>query len=286
LATSACASASAQPSASTPAAASGLVIRGTSCSDACTATAGTTILDDGRIIWENAVQQVRASILTDAALERVRGDLAAVPALGESGSFSARLRPGRTANPHGVGFHQFELGEGADRIVVTTVDPGSFADQPDAWIIPPEAFELTALAQRLGDPAAWLGPDAFSEPVGPFVPTGYLVKIVPYPEIGVTGSNVDVDDVTWPFAGPIELVGEPLPGEPGEPVDRCLLLDAATGRDLLAAEAAAGAVRNIDEWGSTVVYDWARGGGWVDVSLVPLLPHQTGPCTELVAESP
>src|SRR5829696_7114920 len=50
----------------------GLVIRRISCSDTCGPAAGTTILDDGRIMWENALGQVRESRLTEDALEQVR----------------------------------------------------------------------------------------------------------------------------------------------------------------------------------------------------------------------
>ena len=72
------------------------------------------------------------------------------------------------------------------------------------------------------------------------MPEGYLVTIVPFPEIGVTGSNVDVDDVDWPWPGPIEQAGQPMLSEDGESIDRCLRIDRATGAVLLAAEAAAG----------------------------------------------
>ena len=263
-----------------------LVIRRTSCSDTCGPTAGTTILGDGRIIWENAVGQVRESRLTDAGLEQVRSEIGRIEALRESADFSARPRPGAQPTPHGVGVHQFEIGSAPDRIVVSTIDPSSLADEASLWIIPPEAFELTAFAQRLGDPAAWLGEAAFAEAVRPFVPDAYLLTIVPFPEIGVTGTNVDVDDVDWPFTGPIEQAGEPMLSEDGESIDRCLLIDRATGAALLAAEAAAGAVRSLEPWESVVVYDWRRGSGWVDVKLLPLLPHQAGSCTEIAAEVP
>ncbi|HUQ42858.1 MAG TPA: hypothetical protein VM451_00400 [Candidatus Limnocylindria bacterium] len=263
-----------------------LVIRATSCSDTCGPTAGTTILGDGRIIWENAVGQVRESHLTDAALEQVRREIGELEALRVSAEFSASPRPGAQPTPHGVAVHQFEIGSEPDRIVVSTIDPGSLADEASLWIIPQEAFELTAFAHRLGDPAAWLGEAAFSEAVRPFVPEGYLVTIVPFPEIGVTGSNVDVDDVDWPFAGPIEAAGAPMLSDDGESIDRCLLIDRASGAALLAAEAAAGAVRSLEPWESVVVYDWRRGSGWVDVRLLPLLPHQAGSCVEIAAEVP
>lgn len=273
------------PTASPPApslqTASTLLLRRTSCDDACGSSAGTVILDDGRIIWGDQDARVLESHLTDAALAEVREEIAGIEALRSSGSYTATLRPGAEPTPRGVGSHSFELGAGDAGVHVSTIDAESFGDEADLWVIPQEARELSAFAARLQDPVAWLGQTAFIGGIRAYEPASYLVTITTLPGIGALESGPNVDDVAWPFGGPIEQRGEPLPAEPGETPDRCLLLDQSTADELFAAETAAGASRNRIPWLSTVVYDWPRGDGWVEVTLLPLLPHEQGSCVEL-----
>jgi hypothetical protein len=263
--------------------AAALVLRLRSCGDTCGPSAGTVILDDGRIIWEDRDLDVVASRLTADGLAKVRAAIEAEPGLQQDGNYQAQLRPGFEPIGHGAGSHLFEVGEGDDAVVVTTVEPSSFADQPQAWIIPDESRELAALAAQIADPVAWLGADAFAEAARPYQAPGYVLLVDVFPAFGEIGAGVDVDAVAWPFDAPIEQVGDPLPAEPGELAGRCLLLDRTNGAALLSAETAAGATRDLRPWLSTVEYDWARGDGWVDVSLLPVLPHQSGTCVEIAA---
>lgn len=144
--------------------------------------------------------------------------------------------------------------------------------------------ELTELAHQLVDPLAWLGLDAFTEPIRPYQATTFLVEIHLYPTTG-GGSIPDIDDVRWPFGEPIERVGVPFEAG-GDPESRCLLIDAATASQTVVAEQIAGVQRKIRDWSSPIGYEWPRVGGFVTVTLTHLLPYESGTCAELATTMP
>jgi hypothetical protein len=264
-----------------------LLIRLVSCGDACTVSAGTTILADGRAIWgsDDDSGRVLEARLTGAGLARVRAAIAGRPELAADGDFRARLRPGGVAIPHGLGSLRYELGKGDSRTVVTTWDAGSLADQRDQWLVPPEMDALTAFGRRLRDPVAWLGADAFAGPPQAYASTQSLVVIDLFADVGKSGSfPADVDDVDWPFGTPVEAAGEPVAGDNGV-ATRCLILDADASAAMRRAERAAGAHRPLGAWFSTAEYDWRRSDGFVEVSVRQLLPYETGSCRDLVEPS-
>ena len=218
-----------------------------------------------------------------AALQRVRDELDATGVLDADGGYPAQLRPGAEPVARGLTLHRFERDLGDRRIVITSGDTGDFVDEPDLWIIPPEMPILTALAQRLRDPLAWLRPDAFAEPVSPYHADRYVVVIDLFPGSGADGLDVDVDDVDWPIGTPIESVGEPLdPVEEGLE-SRCLIIDRALAEQLARAESLSGVgVRDLAQWGASLEYGWARASGAVTITTIPLLPHETGSCAEIL----
>lgn len=268
-------------------AAGNLLLRLTSCDDVCGPVAGTTLLGDGRMIWQAADGRLVEGRLGASGLAAARAEIEGTPALATDGAWAATLRPGAEPNAHGVGIHRFDVVWATGPVVVTSWDPASLADQPAAWDIPEEMRTLGALAAKLGNPVAWLGADAFDVLPMPYVPARHLVVIDLYPDVGDAGDFVaDVDDVDWPFGGPIEAAGEPIgPGEDGLP-PRCLILDAERAAALRAVETAAGASRDLALWLTANVYDWRRADGFVQVTVIPLLPHETGPCADLVLSPP
>ena len=268
------------PTATDAPAPTGLVVRLTTCSHTCGPTPGTTVLDDGRIIWENLENRAIESHLTPEALQRVI-DTLAIPELEADADYQAELRPGAEPVGRGAALHRLEVLRADRRVVVTFGDPASYADEPDLWIIPPEMAVLGALANQLRDPVAWLGQASFAEDPHAYEPDRYLVLIDLFPEVGDDlGFDVDVDDVDWPFGGPIEGAGEPVEAAGGLG-SRCLLIDAALTDDVTAAEEAAGARRLRRLWLSTVEYRWQRADGFVQVSIVPVLPYEQGSCIDL-----
>ncbi len=281
---------SAEPSSdASPDAATGrLLLRLTTCSHACGSTPGTTFLDDGRLLWEaiDGSGQVLEAHLTEAGVATVRAAIEATPALAADGDYRATLRPGAEPIPHGVNSYRFDVEWAAGPVLVTSWDPASLSDQVELWIFPPELAELADLATRLADPVTWLGEDAFVGPPAPYVPTGLLVRVDLYPDIGdIGGTAADVDDVEWPFTQPIEAAGEPIGGE-DVPAPRCVVLDAAGALALRGAESAAGVSRDARLWETVVDYGWERADGFVQVTVRQLLPHLTGSCRELLLDAP
>ncbi len=265
-----------------------LLLRLTTCSHTCGTPPGTTFLDDGRLLWESpdGSGQVLDGRLTEAAIGIVRDAIEGTPELATDGSYMATLRPGAEPNAHGVGSFRFEVQWDAGPVVVTSWDPASISDQPELWIVPQEMTDLADLAQRLSDPVAWLGTGGFVADPVPYVPTGALVRIDLFPDVGDIGNlAADVDDVEWPFGGPIEAAGDPIEGE-DEPAPRCILLDGADVRALRSAEARAGATRDPRLWESVLEYDWKRADGFAQVTVRALLPYETGSCVDLQLGSP
>lgn len=260
----------------------GLVVRLTTCSHTCGPTPGTTILDDGRIIWEEFENRATESRLTPEALQGVI-DALAIPELDADDDYQAELRPGAEPAGRGATLHRLEVLRGDRRVVVTFGDPASYADEPNLWIIPPEMTVLGTIANQLQDPVAWLGQASFAQGPHAYEPDRYLVLIDLFPKVGDDlGFDADIDDVVWPFGGPIEGAGEPVEAAGGFG-SRCLLLTAELAEAVIAAEETAGAHRQRRLWLSTVEYRWQRADGFVQVSMVPVLPYDQGSCVDLAA---
>jgi hypothetical protein len=268
----------------------GLVVRLTTCSDTCGGSvAGTTVLDDGQIIWqEEEGGRVLAAQLTPAGLATARDRIAQLGALSADGNFGAELRPGKEPLPRGTTSYRFDVRRGSGTVVVTSGEPRDFAAEPDLWLIPPEMAALAAFAAQLRNPAAWLGAAAVAVPAHPYVPARYLVLIDLVPGVGRPPDEfaADVDEVGWPFGEPIESVGMPAgPGEDGPP-PRCLIVDAKTATATASAESAEGVSRDLRQWSSSRELAWQRADGFVEVTLRQLLPYEPGSCAEIVLAPP
>ncbi len=223
------------------------------------------------------------SRLGPEAIADVRAELKASDVLDRDGNYSAELRPGAQPPGHGLNSYLFHVVRQGQPILVSATDPASYQGEEELWIIPPEMHELAELAHRLVDPVAWLGRDAFTEPIRAYEARAFLVEIHLYPRGG--GSIPDVDHVRWPFGEPIEHVGVPFEAG-GDPESRCLLIDAATASATVAAERVAGVQRKTREWSSAIDYEWPRLGGFVTVTLTHLLPYESGTCAELATTLP
>jgi hypothetical protein len=261
----------------------GLVLHLTTCSHTGCYGPKTTILDDRRIIWGDKRSRPIESRLGRGALADVLRAIERIDALDRSGNYSQELRPGAEPPGHGVNSFLFDLVRDGQRVRVSASDPASFQGEEEIWVIPPEMHELAELAHRLIDPLDWLGSDAFIEPIRPYQATTFVVEIHLFRATG--GSTPDVDDVRWPFGEPIESVGVPFEAG-GDPESRCLLIDAATASQMVAAEQSAGVQREIRDWSSSIDYEWPRVGGWVTVELTHLLPYESGTCAELATTLP
>jgi hypothetical protein len=265
------------------------VIRLTTCSDACSPVLGTTVLDDGQIVWQDGEGgRVLAAQLTPAGLATVKARIGQLGALSADGNYGAELRPGKEPLPRGTTSYRFDVQRGSAIVVVTSGEPSDFAAEPDLWLIPPEMTALAAFAAQLRNPGAWLGPGAVAVPAHPYAPARYLVFVDLVPGVGRSPDEfaADVDEVGWPFGKPIESVGMPAGrGEDGPP-PRCLIVDAKTAAATASAESAEGVSRDLRQWSSSREFAWRRADGLVEVTLLQLLPYEAGSCAEIVPTPP
>src|SRR5215212_2887914 len=115
---------------------------------------GTTILEDGRVIWSRSDGEVVEARVARDALRRLREDIEANAALDADATFLAKLRAGAQPPGHGVNGYTFEVVRDGRLVTVGSQDPRSFAGEEEFWIISPEMRSLAALGRRLDDPVA------------------------------------------------------------------------------------------------------------------------------------
>lgn len=241
---------------------------------------GTAILADGRVIWSESFDHVVESELAPEAMQHLRDQIDATGVFDADGEYYAELRPGAQPPGHGLNSYRFEVVRDGRHVVVSSQDPRSFAGEERFWIISPEMRVLAALADRLEDPVAGLGSDAFEAAVRPYRPNRYLVRILLSEQRG--DGNYRADDVRWPFGEPIERAGEPYDLHDENWTARCLLIDATMAMRMAAAEDVVGADRDLTRPLTVVDYDSSTGGS-ISVSVNALLPHESGTCVELAA---
>jgi hypothetical protein len=258
----------------------GLVIHMTNFGDTGSYGPGTTILEDGRIIWPDDRATAIESRLASDGLARVWRRVETTDALDRSANYFPERRPGPEPPGHGAGGYQFDLHRDARSIVVISSDPRSFAGEEAYWVIPPEMDVLARLGDRLNDPVGWLGSDSFAGPARPYQGDRFLVEVHLY-GAGGFGAEPDVDAVDWPFAETIEDAGVAFDSGVEGLESRCLIIDSAMASRTVAAELAKGVSRDIGVWDSSLDYAWSRVGGSVTVEIAGVLPYESDDCVEL-----
>ena len=268
-----------------PAEAARLVIRSITCDDVCGPQPGTTILSDGRVIWQVEGPDgwiMSERTLTPMGLQIVRDAMAATRLLDIDGSYTPTVRLGMNPPGHGTISHLLRAASD-DRIVsVSAVDPGTFETDNevfgDVWDIPAQAYVLSDLADKLSGPETWLPADAWADTRRPYEADAYLL-VVGGERTQALPPFVDVDAVRWPFVAPIDRVGQPF-AEQGVVVQgtRCLPITREVAAALAAAEHAIGYERSILAPYTDLPYAWKRGPGSVSVALRQLLPDQQVTC--------
>jgi hypothetical protein len=139
----------------------------------------------------------------------------------------------------------------------------------------PERHQLDALAQRLRDPEALLGADAWAGPAEPYQGTEYRLWLTPYRDVPPF-DTADASEIPWPFSAPLDEFGVPSGSSP--PVTLCGAItrdEAAAIIDTLAALDYAEIGLDRATMGSL---DWAEGNGTVDFSILPLMPDGYPEC--------
>jgi len=274
-----------------------LLLRMKTCDDVCVEMPGTTILEDGRVIWLAdwpGFPRGRGLLerrLTAEGLQTVREALDATALLAADGTYEP-VKTSAVDTGHGFTTYTFKRQTEDGLAKVTTVDPDVFdADNSmhaGTWAIPEEARTLSDLGRRIEDPMAWLPDGAWAEPLHPYAPAAYLLVIDVGPPVeGELPAGPDVDAVRWPFLQPLSGVGAPYTID-GQLVERsrCLPIPPETAAAMSLAEARVQPVDEdlgpqgrdlqapLDERG----YRWTRGPAQVMVLTRILLPDQPITC--------
>jgi len=264
-----------------------LVIRSITCNDTCGPQPGTTILSDGRAIWQVERPDgwvLSERTLTPSGLQMIRDAMDDTGLLEADGSYSPTVRLGMDPPGHGTISHDLRAASD-DRIVkVSAVDPVTFEGDNkvfgDVWDIPAETYVLSDLANKLSDPEAWLPADAWVDARRPYEADGYLI-VVTAERSGELPPYVDADAVHWPLPSSIDTIGQPFT-EQGRLVanSRCLPISRELAVALAAAEREVGHERSLVAPYTDFFYAWKRGPGSLDVALRALMPDQPVTCTD------
>ena len=238
-----------------------------------------TVMTDGRVVtppteasptWQ---QRTLTADGVDAVLERVtRTGLFAA-----SADFPMIPRPGASEAP-GMGASEITVTVGAASAQVTVSGVAWFGDEFEAtYNMPSPAREaLTELAGALAD-LSWLPDGAWldAEPV-PYLPATQL--LITAWQIGGVGEGPAVDDVAWPFDGPLAEFGEALSQSSIEML-RCGTVDAAAV-DAIVTELnrLTGTEAPPGEYSAQLRADAAS----VELFLRPQLPDGFPGCAELM----
>lgn len=244
---------------------------------------GIVVTEDGTVIWRPVsttfFEGYLTRRLTDEGLAELR-ELAFGGGLLDADA-SYQLEPLPDAEPPGRGGfeHTFTVGEGADRVVVTSV--GWLGDEEEAayYEPSPERKALDELANGLRDPEALLGEDAWDGPAATYEAEDYLLVLTAYRDVPPFG-NPDVSQVPLPIDGAPDEFGEAY-GDVQSPPARCAVI----ARDDAAAIVEALITLGVAEENSVGMdrataasLDWADGSGTVDLWLLPRMPGDYPGC--------
>lgn len=244
---------------------------------------GITVTADGTVIWRPVsttfFEGYLTRRLTTDGLAELR-ELAFGDGLLDADA-THELEPLPGAEPPGRGgfAHTFTVGEGADRVVVTSV--GWLGDEEEAayYEPSPERRALDELANGLRDPEALLSEDAWEGPAATYEAEDYLLVLTAYRDVPPFG-NPDVSQVPLPIDGAPDEFGEAY-GDVQSPPARCAVI----GRDDAAAVVEALTTLGVADENSVGMdrataasLDWADGNGTVDLWLLPRMPGEYPDC--------
>lgn len=245
---------------------------------------GVTVTADGTVIWRPVSTTELAGYLTRRLTEEGLAELRQV-VFGEGlldADATHELDPLPDVEPPGRGAieHTFTVGDGADRIVVTSV--GWLGDEEEAayYEPDPERRALDGLAQQLRDPESLLGEDAWEGPTTVYEADEYLLVLTAYRDAPPYG-NPDVSQVPLPTDDAPDEFGDAYGGGVEPPNARCGVLN----REEAAAIVDALTTLGVSEENSVGMdratgasLDWAEGSGFVDLYLLPRMPGDYPGC--------
>lgn len=244
---------------------------------------GFVVTEDGTAIWRPVSTTEFAGYLTRKltadGLAELRDVVFGDGLLDADATYGLEPLPDAEPPGHGGFEHTFTVGEGGDRVVVTSV--GWLGDEEEAayYEPSPERQTLDDLANALRDPEALLGEDAWEGPSAPYEAEDYLLVIRSYRDVPPFG-NPDVAQVPLPVDGALDEFGEPY-GNMEPPTARCAVITGDQAAAIVAALTELGVAEDNSvgmDRATVASLDWAEGSGTADLSLLPRMPGEYPDC--------
>ena len=239
-----------------------------------------TLMGDGTLIWQPVPPETEdASLvtrkLTEQGLADLREQIFGSGLLDASATHELEPLPGPEPPGRGVGVYFFTADGGGGQAVVRSMQWLGDEEEATYYQPSPERQELDALAQRLRDPEALLGADAWAGQAEPYEGTDYRLWITPSRDVPPFDS-ADASEIPWPFEQPLDEFGEPSGSSP--PVTRCGAITRDEAAAIIDALASLGYAQIGLDRATTGSLDWAAGNGTVDFSILPLMPDGYPEC--------
>jgi hypothetical protein len=233
-----------------------------------------TLMGDGTLIWQPVPPETEAGSLvtrnlTEQGLAELREQIFGSGLLDASATHELEPLPDSEPPGRGVGVYTFTANAGGGQAVVRSVQWLGDEEEATYYQPSPERQGLDALAQRLRDPEALLGADAWAGPAEPYEGTDYRLWLTPYRDVPPY-DTADAAEIPWPFEEPLDEFGEPSGSAP--PVTRCGAITRDEAAAIIDTLASLGYAQIGLDRATSGSLDWAEGNGTVDFSILPLMP--------------
>jgi len=238
---------------------------------------------DGTLIWqpippETETTSLVTRTLTTEGLADLRERIFGTGLLDASAAYELEPQPGAEPPGHGVGVYTFTAGDGAEQVVVTSVQWLGDDEESTYYQPAPEREQLDELTQQLRDPESMLGADAWAGPAEPYEGADYQLVLIPYRD-AARYDTADASEIPWPFDGPLDEFGVEA-GDPRPPTTRCGVISRDAASQIVDALVALSFGEIGMDRATAGSLDWAEGNGTVDLFMLPRMPDGFPECED------
>jgi len=174
--------------------------------------------------------------------------------------------------------YTFTAGDGAEQVVVTSVQWLGDDEESTYYQPAPEREQLDELTQQLRDPESMLGADAWAGPAEPYEGADYQLVLIPYRD-AARYDTADASEIPWPFDGPLDEFGVEA-GDPRPPTTRCGVISRDAASQIVDALVALSFGEIGMDRATAGSLDWAEGNGTVDLFMLPRMPDGFPECED------
>lgn len=243
-----------------------------------------TLMADGTIIWRPADDEFDLTgyvtrKLTPDGLSELRQHIFGDGLLDADATHQLEPLPDVEPPGRGVAVHTFTVGEGADTVVVNSVQWLGDEEEAAYYHPAPERQALDALARQLRDPESLVREDAWEGPAAAYEAPDYQLVIRTTRDAPPYG-NPDVADIPIPFEGALDEYGVEI-GDPEPPADRCGVISRDEAAAIVDALTELGFAETDSVGLDRATFaspDWADGNGVVSLYLFPRMPDGYPEC--------